>query len=106
MAHAVITTGGREGMRQFLLGHAMAAAIWAASASAQPVTQRPPVIDMHVHSAATSPQAAPAVMDTLNIRYVFLSASTADIRAWVGVDPKRYLPALTLPCEGGRSVVV
>jgi hypothetical protein len=67
------------------------------------IEQRPPVIDMHQHSAQLTPKAY-AQMGASNIRYVFLSGTTADLRAWAAeADPKRYLPALVFPCETGRA---
>ena len=67
------------------------------------VEQRPPVIDMHEHSAQLTPGAY-AQMGASNIRYVFLSGTTGDLRAWAATaDPKRYLPALVFPCEAGRA---
>lgn len=65
--------------------------------------QRPPVIDMHHHSAQLTPKAY-AQMGASSIRYVFLSSTTADLKAWAAeADPKRYLPALVFPCEAGRA---
>jgi hypothetical protein len=67
------------------------------------IEQRPPVIDMHQHSAQLTPKAY-AQMGASNIRYVFLSSTTADLKAWAAeADPKRYLPALVFPCEAGRA---
>jgi uncharacterized protein len=66
--------------------------------------QRPPVIDMHVHSTTTAPGAL-AVLDSLNIRYFYLSGLASDLQTWQTVDPGRYLPALVFPCEGGRAPV-
>lgn len=67
------------------------------------VEQRPPVIDMHQHSAQLTPKAY-AQMSASNIRYVFLSSTTTDLRGWAAeADPKRYLPALVFPCEAGRA---
>jgi hypothetical protein len=66
--------------------------------------QRLPVIDMHVHSTTTTAGAL-AVLDSLNIRYLFLSGLASDLHAWETVDPGRYLPALVFPCEGGRAPV-
>jgi hypothetical protein len=66
--------------------------------------QRLPVIDMHVHSTSTAP-AALAELDSLNIRYLYLSGLASDLRAWETVDSGRYLPALVFPCDGGRAPV-
>jgi hypothetical protein len=68
------------------------------------LAQRLPVIDIHVHSTTTTP-AALAVLDSLNVRYVYLSALASDLRTWEAVDPARYLPSLVFPCEGGRAPV-
>lgn len=45
---------------------------------------RPPVIDMHVHSAQMTPQAF-AQLARLNVRYVFLAGVTADLRVWAAL---------------------
>jgi hypothetical protein len=75
-----------------------------AAAGAQP-NDRPPVIDMHVHSTTTSPDAL-SQLESLNIRYIFLAGLTADLRAWAAaVDGKRYLPALVFPCDVGRAPI-
>ena len=75
-----------------------------AAAGAQP-NDRPPVIDMHVHSTTTSPDAL-SQLESLNIRYIFLAGLTADLRAWAAaVDEKRYLPALVFPCDVGRAPI-
>lgn len=67
------------------------------------IEERPPVIDMHQHSAQLTPKVY-AQMGASNIRYVFLSSTTADLKAWAAeTDPKRYLPALVFPCESGRA---
>jgi hypothetical protein len=66
--------------------------------------QRPPVVDMHVHSTTTSPEAF-AALDSLNIRYIFLSGLASDLRTWEAVDSARYLPSLVFPCEGGQAPV-
>ena len=67
------------------------------------IEQRPPVIDMHQPSAQLTPKAF-AQMGASNLRYVFLSGVTADLRTWAAEgDPKRYLPGLVFPCEGGRA---
>src|SRR5215475_14344131 len=92
-------------MRHLLLGPIIASLI-ATTAAAQPGTPRPPVIDMHVHSDGTSPQAAAAQMNSLNIRYLFLSSSAADLRLWADAgNPSRYLPAFQFPCPGGVNPV-
>jgi hypothetical protein len=76
----------------------------ASPAGAQSGGQRPPVIDMHVHSTTTSPGAL-AKLDSLNVRYLFLSALASDLRLWAEVDTTRYLPALVFPCDGGRAPI-
>jgi hypothetical protein len=68
------------------------------------LAQSPPVIDMHVHSTTTRPEAL-ALFDSLNVRYVYLSGLAADLGSWETVDSRRYLPALVFPCEGGRAPV-
>ena len=93
-------------MPRFLLGSAIVSLI-AVTSVAQPVAPQPPVIDMHVHSDATSsPQAAVAQMNSLNIRYVFLSSSAADLRLWADAgNPSRYLPAFQFPCPAGVNPI-
>ena len=67
------------------------------------IEERPPVIDMHQHSAQLTPKVYEQ-MGASNIRFVFLSSTTADLKAWAAeADPKRYLPALVFPCEAGRA---
>jgi hypothetical protein len=66
--------------------------------------QRPPVIDMHVHSTTTRPESLP-LLDSLNVRYVYLSGLQADLDRWQAVDSSRYLPSLVFPCAGGRAPV-
>jgi hypothetical protein len=39
--------------------------------------QNPPVIDVHVHSTTTGPEAI-ALFDSLNVRYVYLSGLMSD----------------------------
>jgi uncharacterized protein len=68
------------------------------------LAQRPPVIDMHVHSTTTSPGAL-ARLDSLNVRYLFLAGLASDLRIWGEVDSSRYLPALVFPCDGGRAPI-
>jgi hypothetical protein len=66
--------------------------------------QSHPVIDVHVHSTTTGPEAL-ALFDSLNIRYVYLSGLASDLESWESVDSGRYLPALVFPCAGGRAPV-
>ena len=67
------------------------------------IAARPPVIDMHQHSAQLTPPVF-AQLSSLNVRYVFLSGVMSDLRRWAAeADPKHYLPALVFPCEGGRA---
>jgi uncharacterized protein len=68
------------------------------------IAQRLPVIDMHVHSTTTTPDAL-AALDALNIRFLYLSGLASDLRAWEAVAAGRYLPALVFPCAGGRAPV-
>jgi hypothetical protein len=76
--------------------------------SAAPVSgqaeARPPVIDMHVHSTTTLPDAL-ARLDSLNVRYLFLAGLASDLRVWADADSTRYLPALVFPCDGGRAPI-
>jgi len=69
---------------------------------------RPPVIDMHVHADPNfPPERTMAMFDSMNVRYIFLSASPDTIQPWRAVDASRFLPAFQLcgfrpvvpPCE-------
>jgi hypothetical protein len=79
-------------------------ALLASPVGAQAGSRRPPVIDVHVHSTTTSPGAL-AKLDSLNVRYLFLSGLASDLRVWAEVDTTRYLPALVFPCDGGRAPI-
>ena len=70
----------------------------------QNTTVRPPVIDMHTHIDA---QPGPAIMDSLNVRYWFLSERAGELREWAKLNAmaNRYLPALSFPCPAGRDVI-
>lgn len=74
----------------------------ASPALGQSGSARPPVIDMHVHSSTLTPKALPR-LDSLNIRYVFLSGLPAELRARASVDSGRFLTALLFPCDHGRA---
>ena len=88
-------------------GLGLTVAHFAASiAATQAGPLRPPVIDVHVHSTNTSPQAALERMKSLNIRYLFVSSLTADLPAWsAALNATQFLPALVLPCDGGRAPI-
>lgn len=64
-----------------------------------------PIIDMHVHSMAASPRLM-TLLDSLNIRHVYLSGLHADLESWHAAAAGRYLPALVFPCAGGRAPVI
>jgi hypothetical protein len=66
--------------------------------------QRQPVIDMHVHSTTTRPESL-ALLDSLNVRFVYLSGLYADLGGWQVVGSNRYLPSLVFPCAGGQAPV-
>jgi len=67
---------------------------------------RPPVIDMHVHSTNTSPQDALGRMQSLNIRYLFVSSLTADLAKWsAALDASQFVPGLVLPCDTGLAPI-
>lgn len=73
--------------------------------TAQPSTQRLPVIDMHVHSGNSTPEQARARMQALNIRYVFVAALASDLPAWADAMPgSDYLPSVAFPCPDGRAL--
>jgi hypothetical protein len=79
-------------------------ALLAVPVHAQSSGRRPPVIDVHVHSTTTTPAAIPR-LDSLNVRYWFLSGLAADLRTWQSVDSARYLPGLVFPCDRGRAPI-
>jgi hypothetical protein len=87
-----------------LRGGALLVAMVSGGVPTNVLAQRPPVIDMHVHSTTTSPDAL-ARLDSLNVRYLFLSGLASDLRAWAEADSTRYLPALVFPCDGGRAPI-
>jgi hypothetical protein len=100
-----LTAGARSrggDMQRALVGVVIAGVFGSVPSVA--LAQRPPVIDMHVHSTTTSP-AALATLDSLNVRYLFLSGLAADLRDWETVDAGRYLPSLVFPCDAGRAPV-
>ena len=68
---------------------------------------RPPVIDMHVHAGPMfSPERTMALMDSLNVRYLFLIGRPDNIGPWASVDASRFLRSLGMfPCEGGKTFV-
>ena len=76
----------------------------ASALAGQAPPRRPPVIDMHVHSTSTRPQAL-ARLDALNVRYWFLAGLDADLREWASVDARRFLPSLVFPCDRGRAPI-
>jgi hypothetical protein len=63
--------------------------------------QRPPVIDVHVHSGQ-DPRAVLARHDSLNVRFAVVSALQSDLRAWSDADTARFALGLLFPCERGR----
>jgi hypothetical protein len=65
---------------------------------------RPPVIDMHTHIDVDN---GPAIMQALNVRYWWLAVHNTALQDWAKLDAMadRYLPALILPCEGGREIL-
>ena len=75
-----------------------------ACSPAEPRPQRPPVIDAHTHLDL---ETGPAVMESLNVRYWVLTHHSPILRTWaeVGQMSHRYLPSLSFPCPGGRSVI-
>lgn len=72
--------------------------------AAQVPQRRPPVIDMHVHSTTTNPGDV-ARLESLNVRYWFLSGLDADLHEWESVDSSRFLPSLVFPCDRGRAPI-
>ena len=85
--------------------HALAVGFTLTSANAQSAPP-PPVIDMHVHSTNTTPQAVLARMGTRNLRFFFLSGLNSDLAAWrAAIETNRYLPGLVFPCENGHAPI-
>jgi len=82
-------------MRSLLWSLAIGGAL-VSSAGAQ---NRPPVIDMHVHTSSIEQ------LDALNIRYAFLAGTMQELRKWESFDKKRYLPSLMFPCEDNRAPI-
>ena len=70
-------------------------------AAAQSSPPGPAVIDMHVHSTNTSPEA----VTSLNLRYVFLSALYPDLAVWAKTYAGGYMPALVFPCDAGHAPI-
>ena len=61
---------------------------------------------MHVHSTNTSPQDALGRMQSLNIRYLFVSSLSADLPKWASaLDARQFLPGLVLPCYEGLAPI-
>lgn len=73
--------------------------VLAAAATAR--AQRPPVIDVHVHSGL-EPGRVLSVHDSLNIRFAIVSALQSDLRKWADADTGRFYLGLLFPCERGR----
>lgn len=65
----------------------------------------PPVIDMHVHTTNTTPQALENLMG-VDLRYIFLSGPAPDLRDWAKSYHGAYLPALGFPCQDGHALFV
>ena len=63
--------------------------------------QRPPVIDVHVHSGQR-PRSVIAAHDSLNIRFAIVSVLQSDLQTWAGADTGRFYLGLLFPCERGR----
>jgi len=71
----------------------------------QSPAQRPPVIDMHVHSGNTTPDQARERIQALNIRHLFVGALASDLPAWAGSIPASdYLPSVVFPCPDGKAL--
>jgi Amidohydrolase len=76
-----------------------------AAVHAQPAPP-PPIIDMHVHSTNTTPQAVLGRMANQNLRFFFLSGLVADLADWsAAFQPNLYLPGIVFPCEEGRAPI-
>lgn len=71
----------------------------------QPQLSRPPVIDMHNHASLLTPRAR-ASMDSLNIRYLFVSSTSSEVQALATADTNRFLVAMVFPCDKGQGPIV
>lgn len=72
--------------------------------SAQSVTARLPVIDVHFHGSA-APSAALTRPDSLNVRYRLVALYPIYIDGWQSADRTRVLPSLNFPCDKGRALI-
>ncbi|MGH6915948.1 MAG: amidohydrolase family protein, partial [Geminicoccales bacterium] len=70
---------------------------------ALPPGDRPPVIDVHLHSgpAAGFGQRIDE-LDRHNVVLRLVSGALADAQAWAAADPKRFWAGVLFPCPGGR----
>jgi len=84
-------------MRQF----AQMVVALAQAGVAGPPTQRPPVIDVHVH-AGEDVRSVLARHDSLNVRFSVVSALQTDLSAWADADTSRFYVGLLFPCDRGR----
>lgn len=83
--------------------------IAASTASGLPAqSDRPPVIDVHVHSTNTTPVQELERMRALNIRYIVVSGLGSDLPDWrEALASDRYLPSVAgFPCPGGRALFI
>jgi len=63
--------------------------------------QRPPVIDVHLHSGEDV-RAVLARHDSLNVRFAVISVLETDLSSWATADTERFDLGLLFPCEHGR----
>lgn len=88
--------------------------VLAGPALAQATTERPPVIDVHLHAPGApgdlrsapmvaSRRAMFAAMDSLSVRFAVVNGLPDAMADWYGAAKDRLVPALLFPCEGGRS---
>lgn len=72
--------------------------------SAQGAPPRLPVIDVHMHASPRQAARWPQEDSTLNIRYRVVTSSASELDTWLRGDTTRFMIALAVTCQGGRSV--
>jgi hypothetical protein len=80
---------------------AVVAMLAAHPVSAQSVSPRPPVIDVHSHP--TLAQAARP--DSLNVRYRLVTILAIELEKWQALDRTRLIAGIGFPCDHGRALM-
>ena len=87
-----------RGLRLYLLALAAVTVLLAPADAAH--AQRPPVIDVHVHSG--EPQARMvAQYDSLNVRFAIVTGLQTELPEWADADTSRFAFGLLFPCDQG-----